>query len=300
MEHIIVGTAGHVDHGKTELTARLTGVNTDRLPEEKKRGMTIELGFVPLDLDNGLRLGLIDVPGHERFVKNMLAGAAGMDMVMLIVAADEGVMPQTVEHMNIINLLGIDKGVVVITKKDLVDEEWLGLVQEQVDELIAPTSLKDAPIVACSSVTGEGIAELRKVLEQVASSVKPKTASGYARLPIDRVFSKAGFGTVVTGTLWMGKLHPGDTVQIWPLGREARIRSLQVHGQSVGEAVAGQRTAVNLSGVEQDEAPRGGWLAAPGLLRESYRLDVALRLLPDAKPLPQRCRIRVHHGTRCV
>ena len=297
MEHIIVGTAGHVDHGKTELTARLTGVNTDRLPEEKKRGMTIELGFVPLDLDNGLRLGLIDVPGHERFVKNMLAGAAGMDMVMLIVAADEGVMPQTVEHMNIINLLGIDKGVVVITKKDLVDEEWLGLVQEQVEELIAPTSLKDAPIVACSSVTGEGIAELRKVLEQVASSVKPKTASGYARLPIDRVFSKAGFGTVVTGTLWMGKLHPGDTVQIWPLGREARIRSLQVHGQSVGEAVAGQRTAVNLSGVEQDEAPRGGWLAAPGLLRESYRLDVALRLLPDAKPLPQRCRIRVHHGT---
>ena len=169
MAHIIVGTAGHVDHGKTELTARLPGVNTDRLPAEKKRGMTIELGFVPLDLDNGLRLGLIDVPGHERFVKNMLAGAAGMDMVMLIVAADEGVMPQTVEHMNIINLLGIDKGVVVITKKDLVDEEWLGLVQEQVDELIAPTSLKDAPIVACSSVTGEGIAELRKVLEQVAS-----------------------------------------------------------------------------------------------------------------------------------
>lgn len=297
MEHIIVGTAGHVDHGKTELTARLTGINTDRLPEEKKRGMTIELGFVPLDLDNGLRLGLIDVPGHERFVKNMLAGAAGMDMVMLVVAADEGVMPQTIEHMNIINLLDIDKGVVVITKKDLVDAEWLELVREQVAELIAPTSLKEAPIVACSALTGEGIDTLRKVLEQVASQVKPKTTAGYARLPIDRVFSKSGFGTVVTGTLWMGKLHTGDTVQIWPAGRAARIRSLQVHGQPVNEAVAGQRTAVNLSGVEQEEAPRGGWLAAPNLLRESYRLDVALRLLPDAKPLPQRCRIRVHHGT---
>lgn len=297
MEHIIVGTAGHVDHGKTELTARLTGINTDRLPEEKKRGMTIELGFVPLDLSNGLRLGLIDVPGHERFVKNMLAGAAGMDMVMLIVAADEGVMPQTVEHMNIINLLDIDKGVVVITKSDLVDEEWLELIREQVQELISTTSLKDAPIVACSAVSGDGIDELRRVLEQVASQVQPKTASGHCRLPIDRVFSKSGFGTVVTGTLWMGRLKCGDTVQLWPLGREARIRSLQVHGQAVNEAVAGQRTAVNLSGVEQEEAPRGGWLAAPGLLRESYRLDVSLRLLADARALPQRCRVRVHHGT---
>lgn len=297
MEHIIVGTAGHVDHGKTELTARLTGINTDRLPEEKKRGMTIELGFVPLDLDNGLRLGLIDVPGHERFVKNMLAGAAGMDMVMLVVAADEGVMPQTVEHMNIINLLEIDKGVVVITKCDLVDEEWLELIREQVQELISPTCLKDAPIVACSAVTGEGIEELRQVLQNIASQVQPKTASGHCRLPIDRVFSKVGFGTVVTGTLWMGTLKSGDSVQIWPAGREARIRSLQVHGQAVDTAVAGQRTAVNLSGVEQEEAPRGGWLAAPGLLRESYRLDVSLRLLPDARPLPQRCRVRVHHGT---
>ncbi|MBQ6808638.1 MAG: selenocysteine-specific translation elongation factor [Firmicutes bacterium] len=297
MEHIIVGTAGHVDHGKTELTARLTGINTDRLPEEKKRGMTIELGFVPLDLENGLRLGLIDVPGHERFVKNMLAGAAGMDMVMLIVAADEGVMPQTVEHMNIIHLLEIDKGVVVITKSDLVDEEWLELIHEQVQEMIAGTSLQNAPIVSCSAVSGQGIDELRKVLQDVASQVKPKTASGHCRLPVDRVFSKSGFGTVVTGTLWMGKLKTGDSVQIWPVGREARIRSLQVHGQSVTEAVAGQRTAVNLSGVDLEETPRGAWLAAPGLLRESYRLDVSLRLLADARALPQRCRVRVHHGT---
>ncbi len=297
MEHIIVGTAGHVDHGKTELTAALTGVNTDRLPEEKRRGMTIDLGFVPLDLENGLRLGLIDVPGHERFVKNMLAGAAGMDMVMLVVAADEGVMPQTLEHLHIIHLLGIEKGLAVISKTDLVDGEWLELVREQVRETLAGTCLADAPILACSALTGEGIPELRRALQQVAATVVPKTTAGYCRLPIDRVFSKAGFGTVVTGTLWTGRLHTGDTVQLWPVGREARIRSLQVHGESVELAEAGQRTAVNLVGVEMAEAPRGGWLAAPGLLRESYRLDVSLRLLPDARPLPQRCRVRVHHGT---
>ncbi|MDO4733582.1 MAG: SelB C-terminal domain-containing protein, partial [Bacillota bacterium] len=206
-------------------------------------------------------------------------------------------MPQTFEHLNIIHLLDIDKGVVVITKSDLVDEEWLELIREQVEELIAETSLKDAPIVACSALSGEGIPALRKALEEVAAQVKPKAASGHCRLPVDRVFSKSGFGTVVTGTLWSGKLKTGDTVQIWPHGREARIRSLQVHGQSVQESLAGQRTAVNLSGVDLEETPRGAWLAAPGLLRESYRLDVSLRLLVDAKPLAQRCRVRLHHGT---
>ena len=296
--HIIVGTAGHVDHGKTELTARLTGINTDRLPEEKKRGMTIVPGFVPLDLDNGLRLGLIDVPGHERFVKNMLAGVAGIDMVLLVVAADEGVMPQTVEHLNILHLLDIDKGVVAITKCDLAeDEEWLNMIRDQVRELIAPTSLKNAPIIPCSAVTGEGIDELRQKLADIAATVEARPSSGLARLPVDRVFSKAGFGTVVTGTMWMGQMRLGDTVEIWPGGRTARIRGLQVHGAAVETAAAGQRTAVNLSGVEQNETPRGSWLAATGLLKESYRLDVELRLLAQARALPHRCRVRVHHGT---
>jgi len=298
MGHIIVGTAGHVDHGKTALTARLTGINTDRLPEEKKRGMTIELGFVPLVLPDGQRLGLIDVPGHEKFVKNMLAGVAGIDMVLLVVAADEGVMPQTREHLHIIHLLGIDKGVVAITKSDLAEsEEWLDLIREQVRELTAPTSLKDAPIVACSALTGHGIDELLGKLSQVAASVESKPTSGHYRLPVDRVFSKSGFGTVVTGTLWMGKLRVGDTVQIWPGGRKARVRGLQVHGQPVEESQAGTRTAVNVAGIDTEEAPRSSWLASPGLLRESYRLDVELRLLADAKALPQRCRVHIHHGT---
>jgi len=296
--HIIVGTAGHVDHGKTHLTARLTGINTDRLPEEKKRGLTIELGFVPLTLPNGQRLGLIDVPGHEKFVKNMLAGVAGIDMVLLVIAADEGVMPQTEEHLNIIHLLGIDKGVVAITKSDMAEsEEWLEMIKEQVQELIEPTSLKNAPIVACSAITGDGMDELMEKLSEVAATVDAKPTSGHYRLPVDRVFTKSGFGTIVTGTLWSGKLHTGDTVQIWPGGREARIRGLQVHGSPVDESVAGTRTAVNIAAVETGDAPRSSWLAAPGLLRESYRIDVEFRLLASAKAMPQRCRVRIHHGT---
>lgn len=296
-QHIIVGTAGHVDHGKTELTAVLSGINTDRLPEEKKRGMTIVPGFVPLTLPSGLRLGLIDVPGHEKFVKNMLAGAAGMDMVMLVVAADEGVMPQTIEHLNILHLLGIDKGIAVITKADLVDEEWLEMIKEQVTELLAETALKDAPIIATSAYSGAGIEELKQQLMNIAATIEQKPLSGHARLPIDRVFSKTGFGTVVTGTLWSGSLQEGQQVELWPCGREARIRSIQVHEQKVEQALAGQRTAVNLSGVEAEEAPRGGWLAEPGLLRESFRIDINLRLLTQAKTLNQRARIRIHHGT---
>ena len=295
--HIIVGTAGHVDHGKTELTAVLTGINTDRLPEEKKRGMTIVPGFVPLALPGGLRLGLIDVPGHERFIKNMLAGVAGIDMVMLVIAADEGVMPQTEEHLHILHLLGVTKGVAVITKADLVDEEWLELIHEQVTELLANTSLKDAPIIITSAYTGQGMEELKQALTRIAATVAAKPLSGHARLPIDRVFSKTGFGTVVTGTLWSGSLREGQKVELWPAGREARIRSLQVHNEKVAEAVAGQRTAVNLSGVEAALSPRGGWLAEPGLLRESHRLDIELRLLETVKPLGQRSRLRVHHGT---
>lgn len=296
-QHIIVGTAGHVDHGKTELTAVLTGINTDRLPEEKKRGMTIVPGFVPLTLPNGLRLGLIDVPGHEKFVKNMLAGVAGVDMVMLVIAADEGVMPQTVEHLHILHLLGVDKGVAVITKSDLVDEEWLDMIREQVQDLLKGTSLENAPIIATSAYTKAGIDELKEALMEIAGQVKRKPVSGHARLPIDRVFSKTGFGTVITGTLWSGTLKEGQTVELWPAGREARIRSLQVHNQKVERSQAGQRTAVNLSGVESSDAPRGGWLAEPGLLRETYRIDVEIRLLSTAKALEQRARVRIHHGT---
>ena len=297
MNHIIVGTAGHVDHGKTQLILRLTGINTDRLPEEKRRGMTIELGFVPLQLENGQRLGLIDVPGHDRFIKTMLAGAAGMDMALLVIAADEGVMPQTREHLNILHLLGIDKGVLVITKADLVEDDWLELIREQVRELVSGTTLATAPLIAASAHTGQGMKELLQLLSLVAAEVPPKPAGGHPRLPIDRVFSKVGFGTVVTGTLWQGTLTAGQAVELWPGGHQARLRGLQVHGQKVEQALAGQRTAVNVSGLPVGALPRGGWLAAPKLLRESWRLDVELRLLMDAKPLFQRCRLRAHHGT---
>ena len=295
--HIIIGTAGHVDHGKTELTAALTGIHTDRLPEEKRRGMTIVPGFVPLTLRSGRRLGLIDVPGHEKFVKNMLAGVAGIDMVLFVVAADEGVMPQTVEHLHILHLLGINKGVVAITKCDLVDAEWLELIREQVAELLAPTSLADAPVIAVSSVTGENIEELRSLLDEVAATVPERSCVGHCRLPLDRVFSKAGFGTVGTGTLWAGKLENGQKVQLWPSGGLARVRGLQVHGDAVETALAGQRTAVNLAGPAAESAQRGGWLAEPGLLRESFRIDIELRLLATARPLTQRSRLRIHHGT---
>ena len=297
MNHIIVGTAGHVDHGKTQLTRRLTGVDTDRLPEEKRRGMTIELGFVPLQLANGQKLGLIDVPGHERFVKTMLAGVAGIDLALLVVAADEGVMPQTKEHLNILHLLGIDKGVLVITKADLVDEDWLELIREQIREVVAATTLAGAPLIAVSALTGQGMEELLQALSQAAAAVPPKPASGHARLPIDRVFSKAGFGTVVTGTLWQGALYTGQALELWPGGRQARVRGLQVHGCQVEQALAGQRAAINVSGLPVGALPRGGWLAAPQLLRESWRLDVELQLLAEAKPLTQRCRLRLHHGT---
>ncbi len=296
-EHIIVGTAGHVDHGKTLLTTALTGVDTDRLPEEKKRGMTIVPGFVPLDLKSGRRLGLIDVPGHERFVKNMLAGVAGIDMALLVVAADEGVMPQTVEHLNILHLLGVSKGVVAITKSDLVDEEWLEMVREEVAGLLSHTALKDAPILDVSAFTGRHIDDLKDLLDQVASTVPERPSSGLCRLPVDRAFTKQGFGTVVTGTLWSGHIENGQRLELLPSGEELRVRTLQVHDTPVERALAGQRTAVNLAGPGADRAVPGCWLAEPGLLRESYRLDVSLDLLSDARALAQRTRVRIFHGT---
>lgn len=293
--HIIIGTAGHVDHGKTELVKRLTGVDTDRLQEEKARGISIELGFAPLTLPDGQQAGIVDVPGHERFIKHMLAGVAGMDLVLLVVAADEGVMPQTKEHLDIINLLHIKKGIIVITKKDLVDEEWLMLVEEDIKETVKDTIFDGSPIIAVSSYTGEGIDELLQLINELIDKVAEKEVAGKVRLPIDRVFSITGFGTVVTGTLFSGKLKVGDSVEILPEGISTRVRNLQVHGDKVEEAKAGQRVAVNLTGIETKELQRGSVLLEPGYLTPSYRLDVRLEILPSAsRKLKNLTRVRFY------
>lgn len=298
MEYIIVGTAGHVDHGKTVLVSKLTGINTDRLEEEKKRGISIKLGFAPLKLPSGRLLGLVDVPGHEKFIKEMLAGIGGMDLVMLIVAADEGVMPQTQEHLDIIDLLQIKKGLVVITKKDLVDEEWLQLVKEDIKEALQGTVLEGAPIVAVSAQKGEGLDELISLLDKLAAETPGKDMTGKVRLPIDRAFTVSGFGTVVTGTLWSGKISVGDTLEIQPGGQSVRVRGLQVHEKQVEEAFAGQRVAVNLASLQVSDVPRGGVLLAKDYLKPSYRLDAKLKLVSSIdKPLKNRARVRVHLGT---
>ncbi|AEF94430.1 selenocysteine-specific translation elongation factor [Desulfotomaculum nigrificans CO-1-SRB] len=298
MKHIIIGTAGHVDHGKTALIKSLTGVDTDRLKEEKERGISIELGFTQLTLPSGKKAGIVDVPGHERFIKNMLAGVGGIDLVLLVIAADEGVMPQTREHLDILQLLQVKQGIVVLTKVDLVDEEWLGLVTEEVKEFLKGTVLEKAPVVPVSSVTGEGLPELLKLIDKAVDDTEEKISTGKLRLPIDRVFSVTGFGTVVTGTLLSGKISLGDTVQIMPQGLLSRVRSLQVHGQKVEQARAGQRTAVNLTGVEVDQVKRGNVLATPNSLTPSHRLDVKLLLLESvSKSLSNRERVRVYLGT---
>lgn len=301
MQRIIIGTAGHVDHGKTVLTKRLTGVDTDRLKEEKDRGISIELGFAPLTLPSGTKVGLVDVPGHERFIKNMLAGIAGIDLVLLVIAADEGVMPQTREHLDIINLLEVKKGIVVVTKADLVDEEWLELVESEISEELEGTVLEDSPIVAVSSFTGKGIAELMERIDLLAQETPPKAVTGKMRIPVDRVFTITGFGTVITGTLWAGRLKVGDTVEILPQELNARIRNIQVHGEKVSEATAGQRVAVNLAGVVTEQINRGDVLGEPGLLEPTYRIDVKFNLLKHTEiTIEQRARVRVHHGTREV
>lgn len=301
MQRIIVGTAGHVDHGKTVLTKKLTGINTDRLKEEKERGISIELGFAPLTLPSGIQVGLVDVPGHERFIKNMLAGIAGIDLVLLVIAADEGIMPQTQEHLDIINLLEVKKGIVVLTKCDLVDDEWLELVKQEVAEVLAGTVLEKAPVVPVSAVTGLGIPDLLSEIDVMAQDTPPKEITGKARIPIDRVFSITGFGTVITGTLWSGRLKVGSTVEIFPQGISVRIRNIQVHGEKVFEATAGQRVAVNIAGVEMEEVQRGDVLSESGLLEPSFRIDVKFRLLEHTGiTLQQRARVRIHHGTREV
>ena len=248
LEHLIIGTAGHVDHGKTVLIRALTGVDTDRLREEKKRGISIDLGFAPLELPGGRLAGIVDVPGHERFIHNMLAGAAGMDLVLLVVDATEGVMPQTKEHLQILQLLGLEKGIVVITKTDLVDEEWQELIQEEISAELEGTFLADAPIHAVSAFTGEGIDELKERISSATLELSPRDSSGPLRLPVDRSFTIAGFGTVITGTLFRGSVREGDRVEIVPSGLEARVRNIQVHERNRQEARAGQRVVAQGSG----------------------------------------------------
>lgn len=298
MKQIIVGTAGHIDHGKTSLVKALTGIDTDRLKEEKERGITIDLGFAHLPLEDGIQLGIVDVPGHERFVKNMLAGAGGIDLVLLVIAADEGVMPQTREHLAICEMLKVKDGLVALTKVDMVEEEWLELVKEDLQGFLKGTFLAGRPIVPVSSRTGEGLDLLRRELATMASAVAPKSSEGPFRLPIDRVFIIQGFGTVVTGTLFSGSVKVESSVTVYPKGLPARVRSIQVYGRPVTEAMAGQRTAINLQGLGKEEVERGDVLSASGGLRPTFMLDVSFQLLSDApRPLKDRSRIRFHHGT---
>jgi selenocysteine-specific elongation factor len=297
MKHVIVGTAGHIDHGKTALVKALTGIDADRLQEEKRRGITIDLGFAHLQLTPTLRLGFVDVPGHERFVKNMLAGVGGIDLVLFAIAADESIKPQTREHFDICRLLAIPRGVIALTKADLVDDEILALVRAEVKELVAGSFLEGAPMVPVSSVTGAGLEELRQALARVAAEAPEKDASGHFRLPIDRVFTVKGFGTVATGTLVSGSVAKEQEVELYPAGRRLRVRGVQVHGATADRAVAGQRTAVNLADIEPAELARGDALSEPGVFRAVKQVDCRLQLLPTAKPLKHRAPVHFHSGT---
>ncbi len=281
--HAIVGTAGHIDHGKTALIKALTGQDTDRLKEEKERGISIDLGFAHLDLDGGVRVGIVDVPGHERFIRNMLAGAHGIDLALLVVAADDGVMPQTEEHVDILHLLGTRSGVVAITKIDLVDAARLAAVKEEVEVLLAGTALEDAPMLPVSSVTGEGVAALRAAIAERLGTYVRAERPGFFRLPIDRAFVLHGHGVVVTGTATSGTVREGDTIRILPGGETARVRSVHVHNDLVREGQAGQRVALNLSGVERTDVVRGHVACSPALDRATDRLDAWVELRPGAR-----------------
>ena len=296
MSSLIVGTAGHIDHGKSALVRALTGTDPDRLPEEKRRGITIDLGFADLELDD-LRLGFVDVPGHERFIRNMLAGAHGIDLLALVIAADEGVMPQTREHFDICRLLGVRNGLVVITKKDLVDDEMLALVEDEARGLVAGSFLENAPIVAVSARTGAGLDDLKSRLSELGKNVPPRSLDFTMRLPIDRAFSMKGFGSVVTGTLISGKITEGDELELLPSKVNVRVRGLQVHNKTVDEAHAGQRTAVNLAGIDTAQIQRGMVLAASARLRPAQMIDVWIDVLPGAsRGVRSRSRVRFHIG----
>jgi selenocysteine-specific elongation factor len=297
MKHIVAGTAGHIDHGKTALVKALTGIDTDRLEEEKRRGISIDLGFAHLDLTPELRIGLVDVPGHERFVRNMLAGVGGIDLVLLVIAADESIKPQTREHFDICRLLGIAQGIVVLTKADLAGRDRLELARIEAEDFVAGSFLEGAPMVAVSSVTGAGLDELRQRLGELAAKIPAKDSSRYFRLPIDRAFSMHGFGTVVTGTLIAGSVTREQEVELHPGGRRLRVRGIQVHGQAAERALAGQRTALNLAGIEPQDLARGMVLAESGRFRTTSLIDCALDLLPSAKPLKNRAPVHFHAGT---
>ncbi len=296
MPSIIVGTSGHIDHGKSALVRALTGTDPDRLPEEKKRGITIDLGYADLDLD-GVTIGFVDVPGHERFVKNMLAGAHGIDVLALVIAADEGVMPQTREHFDICRLLGVREGIIVITKKDLVDEEMLSLVEDDARELVKGSFLDGAPLLAVSARDGSGLDVLKKKLKEIASRVPGRSADLITRLPIDRAFSMKGFGAVVTGTLISGRINEGDELELLPTRKNVRVRGVQVHSKTVGRAFAGQRTAVNLGGVEVGQLERGMVLSTTRSLVPTQIVDAHVSILDHApRGVRTRSRVRVHIG----
>ncbi|MHB1381500.1 MAG: selenocysteine-specific translation elongation factor [Thermoleophilia bacterium] len=295
--HLVLGTAGHIDHGKTALIKALTGVDTDRLAEEKERGISIELGYAELELPSGTRLSVIDVPGHERFVRNMVAGASGIDIFLLVVAADDGVMPQTREHMAIIEMLGIPRGVVAVTKADIVDEEMLELAQADIEDFLAGTAYPDTPITALSSKTGAGIPLLLGMLEDAADQSRIHESTGTARLPVDRVFSLKGIGTVITGTLWSGRICDDDAVMLMPDGIECRARAIQVHDQPVECAEAGRRVAINLTGIDRDRIERGQMVVKGAGLEPTYMIDARISLLPSAPTLKYGAQARLHHGT---
>jgi selenocysteine-specific elongation factor len=293
----VVGTAGHIDHGKSTLVRALTGIDPDRLEEEKRRGMTIDLGFAYFDLPSGRHVGIVDVPGHQRFLKNMLAGVHGIDAVMFVVAADEGPMPQTREHLAIVDLLGVEHGVVVVTKADLVEPEWLQLVSDEIRQLLHPTRLRDKPLVAVSSTTGFGLDQLKTALDAELATATPRRDLGRPRLPVDRSFAMAGFGTVVTGTLVGGTLRVNDELAVMPKGRRVRVRGLQQHNQEVEEARPGNRTAANLVGLDRREVTRGDVLAPPGQLSATRRIDAQVTVLDGSDRIRHREHLLLYHGT---
>ena len=299
MKHIIIGTAGHIDHGKTTLIRALTGRNTDRWDEEQRRGITIDLGFTYFELKNGNMAGIIDVPGHEKFINNMVAGVVGMDLVLLVVSAEEGIMPQTKEHMDILELLGVKKSILVMNKCDLVDEDWLELMEEEIKEELAGTFLEHAPVVKVSAATGQGIPELIDVIERVSEEeVEEKDTQTIPRLPIDRVFSISGFGTIITGTLISGTIAKEDTLEMFPNGQECKIRNIQVHGKDVDRCYAGQRVAINISNLKKNELKRGCVLAPPKSMKDSKLLDVKLNMLDSTERiLTNNTRLHLFSGT---
>ena len=302
MKNIIIGTAGHVDHGKTALIKALTGIETDRIKEEKKRGITIELGFAYLDLPDGEKAGIIDVPGHEKFVKNMLAGAGGIDLALLVVAADEGFMPQTREHLGILSLLNISEGIIVITKKDMVDDDWLEVVCEDVRSEVKGTFLENAQIIPVSSYTGEGIEQLKTaIFELIDQNTQIKNLDIPFRIPVDRIFSVEGFGTVITGTLIEGRMKIGDPVTIYPSRIESRVRNLQVHSHDVTEAYAGQRVAVNLAGLKKTDLNKGDVVAVPNSMHTTMMIDIKLNILRDCeREILNGTRLHLYHGARDI